>query len=31
MSKNIIIGAIVGVLVIGGGSFYAGTKFVGAN
>jgi hypothetical protein len=31
MSKNIIIGAIVGILVIGGGSFYAGTKFAGAS
>lgn len=31
MSKNIIIVAVVGVLVIGGGSFYAGTKFAGGN
>lgn len=31
MNKNIIIGAIVGILIVGGGSFYAGTKFVGAN
>lgn len=31
MSKNIIIGAIVGILVIGGGSFYAGTKFAGGS
>lgn len=31
MSKNIIIGAIVGVLIIGGGSFYAGTKFAGGS
>lgn len=31
MNKNIIVGAIVGILVIGGGSFYAGTKFTGAN
>lgn len=31
MSKNIIIGAIVGILIVGGGSFYAGTKFAGAS
>ena len=31
MNKNIIIGAIVGILVIGGGSFYAGTKFAGTS
>jgi hypothetical protein len=31
MNKNIIIGAIVGILVIGGGSFYAGTKYSGGS
>ena len=31
MNKNIIIGIIAGILVIGGGSFYAGIKFAGAS
>jgi len=31
MDKKIIIGAIVGVIIVGGVSFYAGTKIGGAN
>jgi len=31
MNKNIIIGAIVGVLIIGGVSFYGGMKYAGAK
>ena len=31
MNKNIIVGVIAGVLIIGGGSFYGGMKYAGAN
>jgi hypothetical protein len=31
MNKNIIIGVIAGVLIVGGGSFYGGMKYAGAN